>query len=314
MFLQSYILFILACGSTEKDTATEEDTVTEEDTAETEEIRSLPESGCEQEGWLLYGGSEYYYFMNTHDEEELVVYSEFNDISLGLDNSIDEAHWYTYNAEKLVINQKDDLSGNGEVDQMTEWVYEENGYPVEYRIDNEFDGIYDDEWLTTRDENGYMLEQTFDRAMDGTIDTRRTTEWNEDMTYVILSRDDGDDGTIESITEVELSGVYATYQSQDEDADGVPDRIEAWVYNDDEKVTRYELDDDGDGSWDFVRIIEWLNADQYSSIEDTYYDASGTVEGVYLSTMAYDSDGRSDEMVVTGSADYTVDHRWYCAE
>ena len=150
--------------------------------------------------------------------------------------------------------------------------------------------------------------------MDGTIDTRWTTEWNEVMTHVILSEDEGDDGTIERIYEVDLVGTNTTYQSRDDDADGVIDYIEAWAYNDDGNLTRYELDEDGDGSWDFVRTLDWLNAEQVETIEDTTYDASGTVLTNYLSVISYDGDGQTDEVQVTGSMEYVVDHRWFCAE
>ena len=167
MLIQLYLSLLVACGSSEeKDTGAVEDTAeeTQEDTAEVEneEVRPLPETGCEQEGWLLLNGGEYYYFMNAYNEDELVVYHEINNMSLGLDNSIDESYWYTYNSEGLLENQKDDLNGDGEADQMAQWVYESNGYPIEYRMDNEMDGIYDDELRTTRDDEGYVLEQTFD--------------------------------------------------------------------------------------------------------------------------------------------------------
>ncbi len=314
MLSNTYLFFLIACGdSTEKDTATVEDDTAQEE-VEIEEVRTLPDSGCEQEGWLMYSGGEYYYFMNTYDEEERLVYYEFNDMTLSLDNSIDEAYWYTYNSENLLETQQDDLDGDGDVEQQSEWVYESNGYPIEYRMDNDFDDIYDDEWLTIRDDQGYVLEQTFDEAMDGTIDTRWTTDWNADMTQVILSEDEGDDGTVEAIIEAELEGIYTISRSRDEGADGTLDYVETWAYNDDGNLTRYELDDDGDGAWDFIRVIEWLNADQFDTVEDTYYDATGTVEGSYLSSMSYDDDGFTDEMQVTGSSEYSIDHRWYCAE
>jgi hypothetical protein len=327
LYTPALLLLATACLPVEEkdtaaeDTATEENETEEEtgpddtgDEEEEEEVRLPPESGCEQEGWLIYNGAEYYYFMYAYDEADLVTFSELNDMSTNLDNVVDEMHWYAYDDEGLLATQEDDVEGDGVADLAYEWAHE-NGFTTEFRMDNENDGLFDDEWLTTRDGSGYVIERTLDEAMDGTVDTRWTTEWNEDMTHVVMYEDEGDDGEIEIIYEADLdSEKRATYQSMDEDADGVLEQAETWEYNDDGNLYIYQLDDDGDGAWDFVRTYTWTNADQWEMIEDTYYDETGGVESNYIYTMTYDADGHSDEMTVGGSADYSVDHMWYCAE
>lgn len=247
-----FLLLVLACG--------EPDTVPTESTPSTETgTPPLPTTGTEPAIDLFAPptgvGDACWSWQVEYDGGSLAVRERVlrvhNPVTLEVthlekdrdaDGLMDYIGDYLYEPQfgHLVARQLD-VDGDGVVDEITRWVYDDVGLLVEQSIDRNGDGTRDTIWTYTYD-GALRLTAEEDEAGDGIVDALVTYTYDDADRTLTIVEDVGNDGIIDNLTTFlyeDDTGPNVEI-TQDDGNDGLIDRQELFRYDPLGRLAHYE--------------------------------------------------------------------------
>jgi hypothetical protein len=259
----------------------------------------------------------------------------------GAENTVDERHTYTYDANGNQTMEEIDSDANGTVDYrgthtydangnmtMEESIYiapggpqnnrrtyryDANGNQTMEEIDSGADDTVDERYIYTYDANGNRTIEEDDWYADGHVDYRKTYTYdaNGNMTMEAYSYY----GALEGYVDYRNTYRYdangnQTMEEIDSGADGTVDERYLYAYDANGNQTIKEQDWHADGTVD-DRTTYTYDANGNMTMHEVDWSADGHVD--YRRTYTYDANGNMTREEVNYDADVIVEERYLYA-
>ncbi len=173
-----------------------------------------------------------------------------SDWDVGLDGTIDRVDHSTFDATGREIEFYADTDNNGMPNYAAVWEYE-GDRQVRTKIDENADGVFDLGIVNVFDEKGRVDHYDIDNAFDGSINGR----------WLVVR---GPNGRLRE-------------RRDDDDLDGIADRVIEFIFDDAGRLTEARQDDLADGTTNFLQTFTYDEIDQLSSFSEDH-GADGTIE------------------------------------
>lgn len=224
-----------------------------------------------------------------------------------------------FDGNGLLVAERIDTDGNGAPNNIARYFHDDDGNLVRREFDDNADGTLDRIQIATFDAAGDLRRFDYDNGANGTIDrieTRtfddrhnellRTTDSNGDGVpdrsdrseydtagnTTLRETDENGDGTVDSrVVSTWSAAGDLLVESQDFDADGTPDDILRREYDGKHRTTRYEHDQDGNGTIDELNVITYVDdalGNQILNAQD--YGNNGSIDNRFV--QEWSTDGR----------------------
>jgi len=221
-------------------------------------------------------------------------------------DSVVETSITAFSAEHSLLHKLIDTGSDGTLDRETHWTLDDQGRAVREEFDSDANGTIDR--LT---EYGYepdgvrRLSETVDEGVDGAVDSLVTWDYSVEGREQQLN-----DGNADGVSDWSVATFYDMDGKRlrvelDQDADGTPERTDAFTYQG-ELLVEEATDGDGDGIFERVTTVTYDG--EYDDRRSGYVTVDGYGEGGRtVGRYIYDDAGCQIRLDVDDGDDGTID-------